>query len=237
MVLAVMGILAVVGGLPFLWWARREHRPSSLVRAAAVLGIGLTFVGVTALGGYLWALTATDTSQFARTLVWGGSRFGDQDRFPSRSMDASAEPVTFEMVSDSPVSSYVDGVGGVPLAQILETTDTTAFIVLHGDDLLFEGYFNGSSHESIQTSFSVAKSFISTLVGVAVEEGFIDDLDEPLTNYIPELIDRDARFSNITLRHLLVMSSGLSFDDGGWPWSDPANTYHGTNLRSAAITT
>ncbi len=193
-------------------------------------------VGLIAVGVYVWALTATDTSQFARALVWGESSFGDQDRFPTRAMAASTEPVTFRPASDSPVAAYVDDRRDIPLEQILEGSDTTAFIVLHGDELLYEGYFNGSSHESVQTSFSVAKSFIATLVGIALDEGFIDDLDEPVTTYIPELAQRDAGFSDITLRHLLVMSSGLSFDDGGSPWADPANTYHGTNLRSAAIT-
>ncbi len=200
-----------------------------------MLGVGLLVAGLAVVAVYAWASTATDTSQFARTLVWGDSRFGDQDRFPSRTMAASADPVMFDTVSESPVPAFVDEVSNEPLEQILESTDTTAFMVLHGDDLLYEGYFNGSSHESNQTSFSVAKSFISTLVGIAVEDGFIDDLDEPLTNYIPELADRDVRFGDITVRHLLVMSSGLSFDNGWSPWADPANTYHGTDLRSAAI--
>jgi CubicO group peptidase (beta-lactamase class C family) len=191
---------------------------------------------VTAAGTYAWAVTATGSSQFARALVWGESRFGDQDRFPSRTIAAATEPVRFTPVSDSPVSTFVDTASNTQLEQILELTETTAFIVLHDDDLLYEGYFNGSSHEAVQTSFSVAKSFISTLVGIAVADGFIDNLDEPLTNYVPELADRDARFGDITLRHLLVMSSGLSFDDGWSPWADPANTYHGTDLRSAAVT-
>ncbi|MDH5293329.1 MAG: serine hydrolase [Acidimicrobiia bacterium] len=235
MPLFVVGILAVVAAAPLLWWARREHRPVRSGRVAIIVGTGLLVVGMAAVGTAAWALTATDTSQFARTLVWGDSRFGDQDRFPSREMAASAEPVTFEVAADSPVSGYVDPASNASLEQILESTESTAFIVLHGDDLLYEGYLNGSSHESVQTSFSVAKSFVSTLVGIAIEDGFIDNLDEPLTNYIPELADRDIRFGDITLRHLLVMSSGLSFDDGSSPWADPANTYHGTNLRSAAI--
>jgi CubicO group peptidase (beta-lactamase class C family) len=125
---------------------------------------------------------------------------------------------------------------GETLEEFLEESSTTAFIVLHGDDLLYEGYFNGSSREATQTSFSVAKSFAATLVGIAIEEGFISSLDDPLTDYLPELAERDPRFGDITLRHLITMSSGLAFREGGSPWDDPANTYYGTDLRTAALT-
>jgi CubicO group peptidase (beta-lactamase class C family) len=129
----------------------------------------------------------------------------------------------------------MSGSGDLALEELLENTDTTAFIVIHGDSLLYEGYFNNSSHEDVQTSFSVAKSFVATLVGIAIDEGSLPGLDEPMTRYVPELLERDARFGDITLRHLITMSSGLSFDDASSPWADPANTYHGTNLRDAAL--
>lgn len=224
----------VVAGLAVSWFAAQKVRSRQRV-AASVLGIALLAVGTITVGLYTWALTATDTSQLARTLVWGDSRFGDQDRFPTRPMTAASTPITFDEAIDSPVSGYVDVRSEQQLEQLLESTDTTAFIVIHGDVLLFEGYYNGSNRSSTQTSFSVAKSFISTLIGIAIEDGFIGDLDQSLTAYVPELAERDPRFSAITLRHLLVMSSGLSFNDGWSPRADPANTYHGTNLRSAAI--
>ena len=232
----LVGILVAILGLATVWLARRERRSGAFRLVAAVAGTGLLFAGVATAGVYTWALTATDSSQLARAVVWGDSQFGDQDRFPLRPMEASSEPITFELMSDSPVDDYVDQASEESLARILESTGTTAFIVIHGDDLLYEGYFNGSSRVAMQTSFSVAKSFVSTLIGTAIDDGFIVDLDEPVTNYIPELLDRDANFSNITLRHLLTMTSGLSFNEGWSPWADPANTYHGTDLRSAVIT-
>lgn len=202
---------------------------------ARVLGFGLVAVGLLVGGVYLWALTATDDSQLARAIVWGDSTFGDQERFPSRTMTAAVEPVMFLPATGSPVTGYIDQPDDAGLEQILDSSDTTAFIVLHGDELLYEGYFNGSSRESVQTSFSVAKSFIATLVGIAVEERLVEGLDEPVTTYLPELGERDERFRAITLRHLITMSSGLSFDDGWSPWADPATTYYSTDLRSATI--
>lgn len=234
--LLVLGVLLIGAALPLLWWARPQRSRSASSWVKGIVGAAVLLVGAIAVGVYAWALTATDTSQLARALIWGDSAFGDQDRFPSRTISASPDPVTFRPVSDSLVGKYAPDGSGAALEQYLESADTTAFVVLHGDDLLYEGYFNGSSHDSIQTSFSVAKSFIATLVGIALEEGHIADLDDSVTVYVPELAERDERYAEITLRHLITMSSGLSFDDGGSPWADPANTYHGTNLRSAVLT-
>ena len=55
----------------------------------------------------------------------------------------------------------------------------------------------------------MAKSFASALVGIAIDEGHIKSVDEPITNYIPELLERDERFKKITIRDLLTMSSGI----------------------------
>ncbi len=236
MPLLIIGVLFAALALPALWWARHQRQRTARRAIAATVGFLLAVAGVTSVGVYVWALGATDNSQLARALVWGESSFGDQDRFPFRPMAAAIEPVTFAPADNSPVAAYIDATEDQPLEPLLESNETTAFIVLHGDDLLYEGYFNGSSRESVQTSFSVAKSFVATLVGIAVEEGSIESLDDPLTAYVPELTERADGFDDITVRHLLTMSSGLSFADGSSPWADPANTYHGTDLRSAATT-
>jgi CubicO group peptidase (beta-lactamase class C family) len=117
----------------------------------------------------------------------------------------------------------------------LKQTQTTAFIVIKDDEILFEGYYNGYSRNSIQTSFSIAKSFISALVGIAIDEGYIDSIEDPITKYIPELSNRDERFHELTIRHLLTMSSGLQFIEGTLPWQDEAITYFTTNVEDTAI--
>ena len=98
---------------------------------------------------------------------------------------------------------------------------------------------NGAERDTTVTSFSVAESFISALTGIALAEGHVDSVNDPVTKYLPELAARDPQFSNITLRHLLMMSSGLTFTDypfltsdaalsyiiltfGAWPWRIPA---------------
>ena len=87
--------------------------------------------------------------------------------------------------------------GTVDRRAFLEETETTAFIVLRGGDLVVEEYYGDASHGSTMTSFSIAKSFMSTLFGIAIDEGSIGGLDEPITDYLPELAERDERFGRI----------------------------------------
>jgi CubicO group peptidase (beta-lactamase class C family) len=85
----------------------------------------------------------------------------------------------------------------------------------------------------------MAKSFASALVGLAIDEGHIGSVNEPITNYIPELLKKDKRFKSITIRNLLTMSSGIKYEEGGdLPWSEEADdtkTYYSTDLRKLAL--
>jgi CubicO group peptidase (beta-lactamase class C family) len=208
--------------------------------AFALLGLILALAVIVG-GVFLWALTATDNSQLARLLVWQeGSIFGDSSshdwqRFPLRVIHASPEPVSFAAATPDWLADLK--LDDTPLATYLEATDTTAFIILHGDEILYEGYFNGSSREATQSSLSMAKSFATTLVGIAIDEGAIASLDDPVTRYIPELLDRDPRFAHITIRHLVAMTSGLKFEEYLSPWDDATTSYWSPDLRAAALNT
>lgn len=227
-VLTLAAVMIVAFALAWRHWRGRNRL------ATVVAGTGVA-VGTLVLGVSLWAVTATDTSQLARSIVWGSSGYGDQDRFPTRAMSAAVTPVTFAANDAVAIDEFVSSQSDARLPELAADNASTAFIVLHGDDLLYESYFNGSDADATQTSFSVAKSFIATLVGIAIDEGFVTGLDEPITTHVPELLDRDPRFGEITLHHLITMSSGLSFAEGSSPWADPANSYHGTNLRDAVV--
>lgn len=198
-------------------------------------------LAVIAAGIYLWAYLSTGTSLVARGVMWGDSDAGDLYRFPNRRMQAGNDPVWFEAspegaLSQLRVSNTVLQMVDKPFEAFLEATNTTAFIVLHEDELLYEGYFNGTDRETIQTSFSAAKSFTSTLVGIALEEGFIDSLDDPITDYLPELLERDPRFKEITIRHLITMTSGLRWErSDSNPFSDDFVTYYSPDLRATAL--
>jgi CubicO group peptidase (beta-lactamase class C family) len=206
-----------------------------------VVGL-LVLVGV----GYGGLVASTSRSQLARAVVWGESDTDDYRRFPARRV--AAGPDRFDLRRPA------GGDQGPPAAvrrisvwddlrllereleQFLAASHTTAFLIARGDTLLYEGYFNGAGHDSVQTSMSVAKSILGTLVGIAVGEGRIGSVDDPITRYVPELAERDRRFGRITLRHLLAMRSGLRYEEDGGPWGDDTATYYAPDLRALALT-
>jgi len=221
-----------------------KNKIKSLIkRILAALLIIIVVLIVITCGIYLWAYLSTDTSLVARGIMWGDSDAGDLYRFPTRQIRAGADPVLFEpaaedILSQLPVTAEALQAGEMPFATFLEKTNTTAFIVLHGNQLLYEAYFNGSGREAIQGSFSAAKSFTSTLIGIAIQEGLIRSLDDPITDYIPELLERDLRFEKITIRHLITMMSGLRWDrSDSNPFSDDFISYYSPDLRAAALET
>jgi len=122
----------------------------------------------------------------------------------------------------------------VDFETLLERAQTSAFIVLRNDTIIYENYFNGFNKDSIFTSFSVAKSFVSTLVGLAISDGFIKSEDDRITEYLPELMEKDTLFSKITIKNLLSMSSGIAYSDEGFP-SDDDITYQSPDLRKATL--
>jgi CubicO group peptidase (beta-lactamase class C family) len=208
---------------------RRRRARRWLLVVGGVLGLLMAAV----LGLFGWAWSATDESTLARALIWRESDVGDQHRFPARSIPAGTR------ASPLPVGSEVElALSGeeTELDQLLGETDTLAFVVVHEDRLVRERYLGGSTRASLQTSFSAAKSFVSTLVGIAIDEGLIGSIEDPVTDYLPELAARDPDFRRITLRHLLTMSSGIRYREGGFPsLGDDTYTYYGVDLRDVAL--
>ncbi|MEZ5044739.1 MAG: serine hydrolase [Saprospiraceae bacterium] len=114
-----------------------------------------------------------------------------------------------------------------------EETKTTGFLVIQNDRILFEQYYQGYDATAISNIFSVSKSVTSLLVGLALEDGQIASVDDPVTRYIPELNDADPGFKKLTIRHLLDMRSGLNFKEAySNPFAHIARLYYGTNQLS-----
>ena len=207
-----------------------------------LLGAGslLLLALVAVVAGYLSA----PSFYLTRTIFWGESDYKDLQRFPARTIH-NAPPVSHfdKLPADNPYASQIEAIArdssNGSLERYLQASGTTAFLVVHDDKLLYERYFNGYDQRSLNTSFSMAKSFASSLVGIAIDEGHIKSVDEPITNYIPQLLKKDNRFKSITIRNLLTMSSGIKYEEGATlPWSDEADdtkTYYSTDLRELAL--
>jgi CubicO group peptidase (beta-lactamase class C family) len=107
--------------------------------------------------------------------------------------------------------------------------DTKALLVFKGDEILFEKYWGQHKKETVSNCFSAAKTVVSLLIGAALDEGKIKSLDEKVGKYIPEF--NAGKKKNITIRHLLMMSSGLDWQESGKnPLSENAESYYGTDL-------
>ena len=218
--------------------AVKRSRPRKLL----VMGAGslLLLALVVVVVGYLSA----PNFYLTRSVFWGESDYKDLEKFPARTIHNTPPTSRFdELPAHNPYASQIEAIGrdssNGSLKDYLESSGTTAFLVVHDDELLYERYFDGYDETSIQTSFSMSKSFASALVGIAIDEDHIKSVNEPITNYLPELLEKDERFKAITIRHLLTMSSEIKYEEGGdLPWSEEADdtkTYYATDLRELAL--
>lgn len=94
--------------------------------------------------------------------------------------------------------------------------NVSGVLVMKDGKVLMERYAMGRKAEDRWTSFSVAKSVTSTLVGAAIQDGYITGLSAPVTDYIPEL--KGSGYDGVTVRHLLMMSSGVKWNED---YTDP----------------
>ena len=116
------------------------------------------------------------------------------------------------------------------MREYIESLGTKAFLVFKGDTLLYEEYWGDHTDETVSNSFSMSKTLVAILIGIAIEEGKIEGLDVSASLYLPEF--RNDERKKITIRHLLTMSSGLDWSESGKnPLSDNAESYYGWGLR------
>ena len=223
--------------------AKKTRRPLRILVAIVTIPV-LAF-------GVLFA--ASNFSQLARGLFFSvifgqvGPTIDHIKGFPSRAIPTSSASNLPAALDDRTLEAFgridmqtlgpgmpaIDSQGA--LDQFLNETETTAFLVLQDGVLVHQWYAPGVDPDALHTSFSVSKSFLSTLIGIAIDEGKIGSLDDPITDYIPELREKDPRFGAITLKHLITMTSGLEYVETMSPWGDPVNTYFSANLRSSAL--
>ncbi|MCE2658663.1 MAG: beta-lactamase family protein [Rubrivivax sp.] len=166
-------------------------------------------------------------------VVQGKAEITDHRHFVNAPITRAAVPSPLPSPAQPVALRWPGGLTPDAAAEQLAARDTVALLVLRRGELVHEQYFNGFSRDTLGTSFSVAKSVVSLLVGVAVADGRIHHVDDPVTRYLPELQAQDTRFGQITLRHLLAMRSGIDFDEAYTvPWSQAATFYLGPDMKA-----
>jgi CubicO group peptidase (beta-lactamase class C family) len=214
------------------------HKNLKLVLQIVVWGVLIVIGFIVILEGYL--VLRYSPGYVYREIFQDLGNVYDYRIFPERSLTASPDPFQFA-VDPSKEAQVQKTFQSNPeikdLDAFLEGTGTQAFLVIQNDTIIYERYFMGLQRDSIVTSFSVAKSFDSALVGIAIQEGYIKSANDPITDYIPELAKRDPRFKDIQIRHLLIMASGLRYDTGRpLSFGDGSLTYEFDDLRHLALT-
>ena len=112
----------------------------------------------------------------------------------------------------------------------VESMQSIAYVIIKNDSMIHEQYWDGYGEDSHTNSFSMAKTFVSILIGVAIDEGKIKSVDQLVGDFLPEY--KTGENAKLTIKHLLTMSSGIDFDENYVsPLAYPAAAYYGTDLK------
>jgi len=118
--------------------------------------------------------------------------------------------------------------------QYLVDRETVGFLVIQNDSIVYEEYWDGYNSQSHSNIFSATKSIVSLLIGVAIDEGKINSVDDKISLYIPEY--KNIKKGEITIKNLLNMSSGLSWNETyANPLSITTKSYYGEKLREVSL--
>ncbi len=143
-----------------------------------------------------------------------------EDHFPGTVVKAGSKVRLLPM--GKPIEAAMGGAEAVSAA--IADNNIAGLIVLKDGKVVLERYARTLTREGRWTSFSVAKSFTSTLVGAAVRDGFIKSLDDPVTRYLPELAG--SGYDGVSVRQVLTMTSGVKWNEDYFdPNSDVAQMY------------
>lgn len=167
-----------------------------------------------------------------RYFWWNFADIHDDKKFPVIEVKKSSVPFYFTKLNNNkkiilPESYQKDGI--TDFDSFLEKNKSVAFLIIQNDTVIYENYFAGYTDASIIPSFSVSKSFISALLGIAIDEGYIYSVNQSIRFFLKEL---GPEFEPIKIVDLLEMRSGIRFTESyGSPFAPMARYYYGTNLE------
>ncbi len=161
--------------------------------------------------------------------------FAHIDRFaPTRALNASATPYPLATQIDDTLKyiEYTVDDQTFSVADLLDQGALMGMAVVKGDTITLEHYAAGHAPESVWVSFSVTKSFTSTLIGAALKDGYVESLDDTVADYLPRL--RGTDYGAVKLKHILQMSSGIQWNED---YEDPeSDVAQAGSLQGVALT-
>lgn len=178
-----------------------------------------------------WIVTAGPVTVY-RTIAYNFSGIDDHRIFPRRILTAASNPARFREDAgrfDGPWRANLGAPYDRPLADLLRSTDTTAFLIVKDNAVVFEQYAGGHGRAIPSLSFSLAKSVLSILIGCAIDDGYIESVEQPVADFVPEL--REHGFDAVTLKHLLQMTSGIDYAENDFPLGIHPRFYYTNRLE------
>ena len=186
--------------------------------------IAIVFLLIAALwiSGYGFILTA-----ISRTYLAGNAtaNIDDYKTFDTRVVESGA-------VQEWPLDERF-ALNSLPdeFAKDIEENKGVAFLVIKDGKLLEEQYFDGYGPESKTNSFSMAKTVVTMLVGIAIQEGYIESLDQKLSDFLTEFKD-DEFGKDASIGSLSRMTSGYDWDESYYsPFSPTVELYYGNDVK------
>ena len=140
--------------------------------------------------------------------------------FPTSQLYSSKTPLNFENGAplDLPIEFRFQS-QSVNVNEYLNRTDVTALLILKDGKIRYENYWLTGGEQVKWLSMSVGKSYISALIGIALDQNYINSIEDPVTMYVPQL--KQSAYDGVRIKDILQMSSGASWnEDYGDPNSD-----------------
>lgn len=182
-----------------------------LLLAAALLVGGIVLVLATQLGMRLWHFhTLFDPERITQNFR------SMPTIFQARPIPKGPVSVPLQTAPKALVERFHFQGRDQALGDWLVTSGTTGMLVMAADRVVYEQYFRGNREDSRAISWSVGKSFVSALVGIALKEGAIRDIRDPVSDYAPAL--KGSGYDGVPLQDVLEMASGIAFNED---YADP----------------
>lgn len=148
-----------------------------------------------------------------------------EDYFPTRIIEPKESPSSFARASQEIELPETYEYRGKTKSteQLMDITDATGLLVIKNDTIQFEEYYRGNTEDSHTIAWSVTKSFVSALMGIAIEEGLVGSIDDTVIQYVPEL--KGSAYENISIKNLLQMSSGVRWNEDYGDFNSDINRF------------
>ena len=139
------------------------------------------------------------------------------EMFPISTLEKSDSPLVFKNAPlvDLPATFAFNG-NQIDVEKYLSRSDTSALLILQDGEITYENYWLTGRKDQPWLSMSVSKSFISALIGIAIDQGYIRSVEDDVTDYVSSL--KQSSYDGVRIKDILQMSSGASWNEN---YSDP----------------